>query len=56
MALTAIGVWLLAWYGLSKRWRSRDVNAGRVNAASFAMLAAALLLTFPPFIDVLQGK
>lgn len=56
VALTAIAVWLLAWYGLSKRWRSRDVNVVWVNAASFAMLAAALLLTFPPLMDVLRGK
>jgi hypothetical protein len=53
---TAIVVWLAAWYGLSRRWRSREVNLVRVNVASFLMLIAALLLTFPPFMDLLQGK
>jgi hypothetical protein len=56
VTLTAIAVWLVAWYGLSKRWGSRDVNLVRVNVAAFLMLIAALLLTFPPFIDLLQGK
>lgn len=56
VTLTAIVVWLLAWYGLSRRWGSRDVNLVAVNAASFLMLIAALLLTFPPFMDLLQGK
>jgi len=27
-----------------------------VKIASFLMFAAALLLTFPPFMDLLQGK
>jgi hypothetical protein len=56
VTLTSIVVWLAAWYGLSRRWATRDVNMVVVNAASFLMLLAALLLTFPPFMDLLQGK
>jgi hypothetical protein len=56
VTLGAIVVWLVAWYGLSKRWGRRDIDLVRVNLASFAMLIAALLLTFPPFMDLLQGK
>jgi hypothetical protein len=56
VTLTAIVVWLAAWYGLSRRWGTRDVKIGWVNVAAFLMLIAALLLTFPPFIDLLQGK
>jgi hypothetical protein len=56
VTLTAIVVWLLAWYGLSRRWGTRDVNIVLVNVASFLMLLAGLLLTFPPFMDLLQGK
>jgi hypothetical protein len=53
---SAIVVWLLTWYVLSRRWGASEVNLVRVNVASFAMLLAGLLLTFPPFIDFLQGK
>ena len=52
----AIAAWLLAWLVLDRRWRGRDVALGRVNLAAFAMLAAALLLTFPPAMDLLRGK
>jgi hypothetical protein len=53
---TAIAVWLVSWYGLSRRWGSRDVNLVPVNVATAVMVIAALLLTFPPFMDLLQGK
>ncbi len=56
VTITAIAVWLISWFVLSRRWASRDVRLGPVNAAAFAMLAAALLLTFPPVMDALQGK
>jgi hypothetical protein len=52
----AILVWLVAWFLLSRRWARRSVNMVLVNAASVVMFAAALLLTFPPFMDLLQGK
>src|SRR5271165_4112376 len=51
---TAIVVWLITWYVLSRRLASRDVNLVWVNVASGLMLIAALLLTFPPFMDWLQ--
>ena len=51
-----ICVWLVVWFGLSRRWARRDVNLAAVNLAAFVMLAAGLLLTFPPFMDLLQGK
>lgn len=53
---TAIVIWLLAWYGLSRRWGARTVQLGRIILASFVLLALAVLLTFPPFMDLLQGK
>jgi len=37
-------------------WSTRNVNLVRVNVASFVMLGTWLLLTFPPFMDLLQGK
>ncbi len=51
----AILVWLIAWYLLARRWSTRNVSLGWVNTAAFAMLAGGLLLTFPPFMDLLQG-
>ena len=56
VTLGAIVVWLAAWLALSRLWREREINLARVNAAAFLMLAAGLLLTFPPFMDLLQGK
>ncbi len=51
----AILVWLVAWYLLARRWSTRDVNLTPVTIAALAMLAGGLLLTFPPFMDLLQG-
>jgi hypothetical protein len=51
----AIAVWLVSWFVLAKRWSGRNVILGHCFAA-FALLLVGLLLTFPPFIDLLQGK
>jgi len=56
VSTSAIGVWLVVWYGLSRRWAGRNVNLVWVNVTSASMLIAAVLLTFPPFMDLLQGK
>jgi hypothetical protein len=53
---TAIVVWLAAWYVLAKRWKGRDVAVGQVSVIAFVLLAVGLALTFPPFMDLLQGK
>ena len=52
----AIIVWLASWFILSRRWNSKTVSIGTVNLVSFLLLVLALLLTFPPFMDLLQGK
>jgi hypothetical protein len=52
----AVGAWLAAWLVLSVLWRGRTVTLARVNLVSWAMLGTGLLLTFPPFVDLLQGK
>jgi hypothetical protein len=49
----AIAAWLLAWVLLHLRWRGREVALRPVVACAFLLLAAALLLTFPPFADLL---
>ncbi len=52
----AILVWLLAWFFLSRRWAQRSVNLKAVNWASMVMFIVAVLFTFPPTMDLLQGK
>ena len=53
---TAILVWLSAWFVLARRWHSRTVAMVNVNAVAFVLLGLSLLLTFPPFADLLLGK
>jgi hypothetical protein len=50
---SAIVVWLIAWVILHARWRGKTVNLGRVGAAALVLLVLGLLLTFPPFADLL---
>jgi hypothetical protein len=52
----AITVWFASWYALSRRWVGRNANLQRINLAAALLLGAALLVTFPPFMDLLQGK
>lgn len=52
----AVVVWLLAWYLLGRRWSTRDVNLTAVTITALTMLAGGVLLTFPPFMDLLQGR
>jgi hypothetical protein len=52
----AIILWLLSWFVLNRLWRSETVEMVNVNIAAFALLAVGFLLTFPPFMDLLQGK
>ena len=52
----AIVVWLAAWFVLAKKWDGRDVAMTRVSVVAFVLLAVGFALTFPPFMDLLQGK
>jgi hypothetical protein len=56
VSLSAVAVWLAVWAALGWRWRRREVNFTAVNVVAFTLLFAGLLLTFPPFADLLQGK
>jgi len=53
---SAIVVWLASWLALESNWRHQSVIMAKVNIAAFILLALSLLLTFPPFMDLLQGK
>jgi hypothetical protein len=52
----AILLWLVTWFILARRWRTKTVAIAKVNAVAFLLLALGVLLTFPPFADFLQGK
>jgi hypothetical protein len=52
----AILTWLVSWLIISRMWKQRDVNLTGVNVLSFALFSAAILITFPPIMDLLQGK
>lgn len=49
---SAIVVWLVVWAVLEGRWRKENVEAGRIGWAALALIALALLLTFPPLADL----
>lgn len=52
----AIVVWVVAWFILDRLWSGRTVSATGVNVLAFVGLIIGFLLTFPPFMDLLQGK
>ncbi|HEY1448830.1 MAG TPA: hypothetical protein VGF33_09855 [Caulobacteraceae bacterium] len=53
---SAISLWLAAWLLLDRLWRRRNVAMLPVSLVAFGLLFASLLLTFPPFMDFVQGK
>lgn len=53
---SAIVVWLVGWGILGKSWARQTVNMTTVNVIAFLGLLLGVLLTFPPFVDLLQGK
>jgi hypothetical protein len=52
----AIALWLACWVVLAIRWKSKQLAFAKVSAAAFVFLALGLLLTFPPFGDLLLGR
>jgi hypothetical protein len=52
----AIAFWLLCWAVFAARWRKKTVALGRVSALASLFLLFGLLLTFPPFGDLLLGR
>jgi ABC-type dipeptide/oligopeptide/nickel transport system permease subunit len=52
----AIALWLVGWAVLSRVWRAKTVSIAKVSTVAFVLLAASLLLTFPPFGDLLLGR
>jgi len=52
----AIVIWLAMWAILSRLWSRRDLNMAVINRSALLLFVGGLLLTFPPFMDLLQGK
>jgi hypothetical protein len=52
----AIAIWLVCWAVLAARWKNKNLAFGKVSALAFLFLALGLLLTFPPFGDLLLGR
>ncbi len=48
--------WLTLWFILARLWRAKTVAIAKVNGLAFGLLAVGILLTFPPFGDLLIGK
>jgi hypothetical protein len=44
----AVALWLIAWVFLHARWRTREVDPGRVVPAVFVLIGLGVLGTFPP--------
>lgn len=56
VTLCALLVWLATWWTLARLWGEKNVAVGRVIGIAFALLALGFALTFPPIMDILQGK
>lgn len=52
----AIVFWLLVWVALAEFWKYKTLAFGRIRVLSFVFLGLGLLLTFPPFGDLLLGR
>lgn len=56
VTVLAILVWLVTWFGFARAWGRRNLNLRRINLVALVLIIMGLLLTFPPFMDLLQGK
>ena len=52
----AIALWLICWVVLASRWKNKQLAFAKVSTLAFVFLALGLLLTFPPFGDLLLGR
>jgi hypothetical protein len=53
VSTAAIALWLGAWALLDYLWSSRNVKLRRIVTIALLLLAAGILLTFPPLADLL---
>lgn len=55
-SLAAIVVWLVAWACLARNIRGKQINIGRWLTITGVCVAIGLLMSFPPFFDMLGDK
>lgn len=53
---TAILLWLVTWFVLARLWHNKNPAIAKVNGVAFVLLLLGVLLTFPPFADLMLGK
>jgi hypothetical protein len=53
---TSIGVagWLISWFVLNSRWRNKEVDFGKIFAATLILIGVGFLLTFPPIFEAFE--
>ncbi len=56
VSTVAIAAWLVAWFVLAQMWGSKSVAIAKIHAVALVLLGIGLLLTFPPFGDLLLGR
>lgn len=44
----AVAAWLLSWALLHARWRSRELEVGRIRAFTLVLTALGVVLNLPP--------
>jgi hypothetical protein len=50
----AVGIWLMVWVALHRRWRGRNhAKAGVIGRAAICLVLLSMLMTFPPLFDLL---
>lgn len=51
----AVAIWLVVWLALHLAWGQREVDFGKVFAATLVLIALGLLGTFPPVFELFGG-
>jgi len=52
----AIIIWLVTGFVLARSGRGRALKFPPINRFALALVIAGMLLRFPPFMDLLQGR
>ncbi len=55
VSTTAIVVWLAVWFALASVWKNKTVALAKINTVAIVFLLLGVLLTFPPFAELLLG-
>lgn len=45
--------WFISWGILASKWKDQEVNFGKVYTATLILVALGIMMTFPPFFDLL---